>query len=259
MMGQRQWMLIVSALLYSSFLLGCSSGEKRKELTKTERARLLVEVANGAIAENDPTGALQSLARAEQEDDSLPELYHSRALAYHQKKDMPQALVAAQKAVKLKSDYSEANNTLGKLLMDVGKVEDAQVYLKRAASDALFRESYKAWTNLGILKYRAGDYLESEVFLKRAIQDSPVLSCIAHYYQGHIEMKNARLSEAIKEYDQATRKSCANFADAHLALGIAYQKNKQYDRARKAFVEIQQRYPNTDLASQALDHLKYLP
>jgi TolA-binding protein len=95
--------------------------------------------------------------------------------------------------------------------------------------------------------------------LDHAVLDAPGRSCIAHYYLGHIRLKEARISDAIKEYDDSTKKLCVKFKDGMLALGLAYQKNKQYQSARKTFLEIQKRYPNTQLAEQAMDHLKYLP
>ena len=239
---------------------GCATpAPETKKLTKTERARLLVEIANGALVEGDPTGALQSLSSAEQEDGRLPELHHSKALAYFQKHDLPQALLAARRAVELKPDYSEANNTLGKLLFEAGKYTEAVPYLKAAANDALNRETFKAWTNLGILKYRLEEYAEAEGFLKHAVQDAPLRACIAFNFLGHIKLKEKNLDEAIHNYEQATRKLCAGYGDAQLSLAQAYEQNKQYQFARKAYLEVQKQYPNTKLAEQAVDHLRYLP
>jgi TolA-binding protein len=95
--------------------------------------------------------------------------------------------------------------------------------------------------------------------LNRAVLDAPNQACIALYYRGHIKLREAKFDEAIHDYDQATRKTCAKFGEAHLALGIAYEKNRQFELARKTFLEIQKRYPNTKLAEQALDQLRYLP
>jgi Tfp pilus assembly protein PilF len=220
---------------------------------------MLVEVANGALVEGDPTGALQNLARAELEDSTLPELYHTRALAYHSKHDLKAAIEAASQAVKLKPDYSDANNTLGKILIDVGRYETAIPYLEAASHDPLNRQAYKAWTNLGIVKYRQGDYSKSEAYLNKAIENASNLACVAYYYRGHIRMRQARIVDAIKDYDIATRKLCTGFGDADLALGVAYQRSQQYLKARKTFLEIQKRYPNTKIAEQALNQLKDLP
>jgi len=220
---------------------------------------MLIEIANGSLLEGDPTGALQTLAEAERDDPSLPELYHSRALAFFGKHDLSSAIKAARHSVSLKSNYSDANNTLGKLLIDDGKLNEAEGPLLVAANDPLYRDSYKAWTSLGVLKFRQNDFSQAEIYLNHAIQDAPAQSCIAYYFRGQVELKNNHIEQAIKDYNQATKKTCARLSEAHLALGLAYQQNRQYDLARKTFLDVEKRFPNTQYAEKAMDHLRYLP
>lgn len=242
--------------------MGCASTPdpvKAKELSHTERARMFIEIANGALVEGDPTGALQSLASAEQEDSHLPDLYHSKALAYYGKKMLPEALAAAKRSIEIKPNYSDAHNTYGRLLSESGRMPEAIAQLKIAGADPLYRDSYKAWTNLGLIKYRQGDQSEAETFLSRAIQDSPMKSCVAYQYLGHVKLSQRRFDEAIRNYEMATHKFCAGFGDAQLSLGQAYEQNNQPQLARQTFVEIQKRFPNTKLSEQALVHLRSLP
>ncbi len=253
----RGW--IVFLVLGSLVMQGCVSGRKKIELTRAERARMLVEVANGALLEGDPTGALQSLSEAEKVDDSLPELHHSYALAYLRKHELKRAIECAKKAVALNPEYPEANNTLGKLLMEDGKLLEARAPLQRAAKNAMSREAYKAWTNLGIIHYQLGDLAESEKMMDRAIDEAPAFACVAYFYRGQIKQRNNSLNSAILDYDHATRKVCASFGDAYLALGTAYEQNRQYELARKAFLEVEKRFPNTKVAQQAMDRVRFLP
>lgn len=241
-------------------LTGCASPTpEKKEITPREKARLLTEVANGALLEGDPTGALQNLAIAEKTDASLPELYHTRALAFYMKHDLGEALRNARKAVALKPEYLEANNTLGKILVDLGRYQEAIGPLEIAAYSPVYRDAYKAFTNLGIAKDKQGNISEAEIYYSRAIQESPGLACQAYYLRGNIELKTSRTREAISDYDRSTKKLCAYFGEGRLALGIAYEKNKQFQLARKTFLEIQKLYPHTQLADQALGRLKGLP
>ena len=101
--------------------------------------------------------------------------------------------------------------------------------------------------------------MHAETDLNHAIQDAPTQACIAYYYRGNIRLKKSQMNEAISDYAQATKKLCARFEEAHLALGLAYQQNQQYDLARKTFLEIEKRYPNTQIAERAIDQLRYLP
>jgi len=237
----------------------CATTPTVKPLSHEERARFLVEIAGGSLDEGDPTGALQSLAQAEVENPTMPEIFHTRALAFNAKHDLPLAIQAAKRAVELKPDYSDANNTLGKLLMDDGQTSAAIKYLTLAASDILYRDAYKAQTNLGILNYRQGRFNKSLEYLNRAILSSPVLACVAYYYRGNLDLRDSNFKDAVRDYAKATQQVCANFQLAHLALGIALEESRQFDRARKTFLEIQKRFPNTRVADQAFEHLRKLP
>lgn len=247
------------ALLALSLALGCATGQSSKTLSDTERARMMVDIANGALKEGDATGALQHLVSAEKLDENLPELHHSKAVAFFMKQDRKTAILEARKALDLKPDYVDAQNTLGKLLLDEGNFAEAEKPLLSAANNPLYREAYKAQTNLGILYYRQGKDVESAAYLEKAIQEAPLASCIAYYYRGHLNLKSGRFNGAVDDYRNATKKACAGFADAHLALGIAYERNKQYNEARKVFLDIKMNFPNTKVAQQAMGRLKYLP
>ena len=256
----RNGIQIVLLVFCALGLWSCASFiSKEKEMTLDERGRLYVEVANGAIVEGDAIGALENLAKAERLAPNLPELHHSRALAYSMKKENDKALAAARKAVLLKPDYSQANNTLGKFLIDIGQYAEAEAPLLQASKDNFNREAFKADTNLGILYYRTAKYSSALQHLDKAIEEAPGATCIAYYYRGHLELKDVHLRNAIQEYEKATQKFCGGFADAHFALGVAYERSRNYDRARKIFLDIRQNFPNTKVAEQAIDRLKSLP
>jgi type IV pilus assembly protein PilF len=247
-------------LLSASILSACAtSSDGKRDLTRTQRAEMLIEIANGALNEGDPTGALEHLMRAEREDPNLADLHHSKALAFFAKHDLPTAILEARKAVALKPGYSDANNTLGKLLMDQGKNAEAATFLSRAATDPLNRDAYKALTSLGIMSYRRGDYDKSEGYLSRAIEAAPTQACVAYYYRGHLQLRESHFDEAVRDYDQAGKRMCGGFADAQLAIGIAYERNQQFELARKKFLEVQNRYPKSKIADQAMTHLRTLP
>ena len=145
------------------------------------------------------------------------------------------------------------------MLLDSGNYHDAEAPLLKAASDPSYADAYKPHSNLGILFYRRGQFVPAQKYLNQAVAEAPARACIAHYYLGHIQLKQGKFSEATRSYDRATQNFCTNFADAHLALGIAYERNKQYDLARKKFLDIKINFPNSQIAEQAMDRLTYLP
>ena len=254
----RTLALVVSSVL--ALILGaCATAPEKKEVTPVDKAILYIQAANAALKDGDPTGALQYLKLAEEQAPQLPEIYQFRAVAFHSKHDLPAALREIKRAIALRPESVEINNTYGKLLIDSGDYRTAEAPLLKAASDPTYRDAYKAYTNLGILHYRLDEMGKATEYFDHAIQESPLSSCIAYYYKGHIELKQGHFKAATQDYDHATQKFCAGFADAHLALGIAYERNKQYDLARKTFLDVKQNFPNSKVAEQAMDRLTYLP
>ena len=230
------------------------------ERSENDKIIMRLRVANGALREGDPSGALRELLVVEKMGGGkFPELHHTRALCYFVKKDLEKAIISAEKAVKLSPNYSDANNTLGKLYVDTGKHKQAELFLKRAADDPLYSSAYKPFTNLGISYYRQNKFKEALFNFDKAIDASPHLACVAYYYKGHLYLKSNENIKAINAYTLATRRYCSNFADAHYALGLAFARNKQYDEARKKFLSIQQLYPNMDISMKAMDQLRGLP
>lgn len=239
----------------------CASGGKSGSRA-SDKARIYLEAAAAAKVEGDLTGALQYLNEAEQLDDTLPEMHHLKAIVLNQKRERALAIQSVRKALELRPKYSDAMNTLGRLLMDEGKaaeVNEAEKWLKTAASDLLYRDAWKPKTNLGIIHYRRGDDVKALESLNKAVESSPVHACVAHYYIGHIRLKSGSFLEAARSYDRATQKFCAGFADAHLAEGVALERGREYDKARRKFLEVTRAFPNTAIADQAMNRLKGLP
>ncbi len=250
----------LTPLLVGGLLASCAGAEvSKKEYTASEKAIMLLKIANGALLEGDPTGALENAIAAERFDSSLAEIYHTKSLAFFAKRDLESAIHEVQHALELRPQFSEASNTLGKLLVDAGRWQAAVAPLTLAAKDPLFRDAYKAYTNLGILKFKQRQFMEAETYFNQAINASSQRSCVARYYRGQLAAQDSRMREAISDFLKATQKNCSKFADAHLALGQSYQKTKQYDLARKTFLEMQSLYPNSTWAEQALNDLKLLP
>jgi type IV pilus assembly protein PilF len=240
-------------------LTACSSGPQLKKASPEERAALYVNAAYTALNSGDPMIALEDLAQAQTLNPKMPEIYHTRALVYVVRENIPGAIEETQKALELKPDYSAANTTLGKLYLDEGRFSEAIIYLERATKDPLYQDVAKPLTNLGILYYRTMKYEKSRKYLDQAIASEPKSACVAYYYRGHLHLQKGEYSQAVQDYREATRRFCTDFAEAHLALGIAYERSKQYKQARKVYLDIQDRFSQTAVADQAKGHLSSLP
>jgi len=263
LLASRNRSRILSLAIF--LLVGCASSGGQRPLDGTplksprERAQLLIEAANGSLMEGDPIGSLQFLARAEELDPKYPPIFHAKALAYAYRKDFSSALREMKRSVDLDPENPYALNTYGKFLLDAGRLEEAEGPLVKAGDNPVFRESFKANTNLGILYYRKNDFDRADARFQRAINDDPVNSCIAYYYRGHLFVRKTQIPEATKFYERATQKQCAAFADAHLAVGMMFERGGKTDEARKKYLEIRQNFPDSKASESAMERLKKIP
>ena len=68
-----------------------------------------------------------------------------------------------------------------------------------------------------------------------------------------------KLTDAQRNYERASSKVCANFAEAHYAYGMSLERTKKYDQARRKYLELQTVFPDSPVAEQAMLRLKQLP
>lgn len=247
----------------SILLLGLSacatSGEKKQKVSDEELSGLYVELALASIQEGDPISALKSLEEAERLDSKSAKVAYTRSIAFLARKDNDKALHFAKLAHDRDPKNSEYMNTLGKLYFDAGRFQEAEPLLLQASQDPLYRGAFKSLTVLGMLNLKKGDESKALVFFDKAIDESASGACVAYYYRGNIRMNRAQFEGAVRDYEKAIRGVCANFPEAHFAIGVAYSRSAKYDLARKKFLEVKELYPDTALANQAIERLRYLP
>jgi Flp pilus assembly protein TadD len=245
------------AFILAVAMTGCATPPKK--VTKDDRLRMILNLANASLGEGNPVEALRVLGEIELEAPEYPEIHHSKALAYYQQRDISRALESAKRAVQLYPNYIEANTTLGKIYLDQGRLKEAEAPLLKAAQESLNPQPHKANSLLGMVYYRQEMFAEASMRFTKAIEQSPDDSCVARYYMGHLSLRTLKYADAIKNYSSATKGVCGGFAEAHFALGVAYTQSGQYALARKKFVEIKQLFPDTQVAMQAVVRLRDLP
>jgi Tfp pilus assembly protein PilF len=239
----------------------CATQPETRPSKQENHVAAVLDAGVAALGAGDLTGALSYVLEAEKIVSERSDIEHLKALIYAARGERDTAIEYARRAVMLDPKSSMASNTYGKLLIDDDRGKEGAPYLRQAAHDPLNREAYKAWTSLGIYEYHQADFARASDDLDHAIEASPMNACIAYYYRGHIHLSQGELKDAIRDYDSSTRKFCADFADGHLALGIACERDKQYDRARRVFLETREQFKdgNPTVAEQATNHLKTLP
>lgn len=254
----RNWSIFAFALMMAT---GCASTDPnaQRQISKKDRISMLVSIAAANIAENDTTSALQTLGQIRDFDENNSEEWYLYALAYLQKNEIKLATESARRSVKLDPKFSAAKNTLGKILLDQGKYQESEKYLLESASDLLFRESYLPKTNLGILYYKQGLLKKSDTWLTKAIADGGPLECMAYFYRGKVKSDLNDLVSAERDFARSARGSCSGLADAHVAIGKTFIREKKYDQARAKFIEIQRLFPSSEVSDEATQYLREIP
>lgn len=238
-------------------MTGCASSPGT--LSKQERVERLLDIAGAAISENDMVSAFETLNQVQSLDASQPREYYLYALAYLNKNEVAKAESSARKALDIDPDYSAAKNTLGKILLDQGRLTEAEPLLKSAANDLLYRDSYLPKTNLGLLYFRKMDLKNSELWLQRAIADNGPTTCLAHFHLGKLQLEQKSLDKALRSFNQASKGPCGGLTEAHFAVGQTLLRQKKFDLARAKFVEIQRLFPGGEASEQAAEAIRGIP
>ncbi|GMA98600.1 hypothetical protein PIPA1_14000 [Pelosinus sp. IPA-1] len=145
--------------------------------------------------------------------------------------DALQAIDFFRQAILLKSDYAEAYNAIGALLINMNHLSQAEYYLHRAIE---FKDNYhEAFYNLGTLFNKIGLLYEAEICLHEAINLDPNFP-EAHFRLGMVFKQMERLEKAETHLCKAVELR-PNFKEADFALGILYLLRGEYEKGWKRY------------------------
>ncbi len=148
----------------------------------------------------------------------LPELMHVKlALAYNQAGNLPAAERHYRDALGLASDYPEAHQNLGTLLLRSGRMEEAETHFKAAIQ-----------------------------FMPRLAE--------SHNCLGVIRLRQNRRAEALACFSKAVECDGKDW-QARLNLGLTLLADDQREAAHEQFAEVLRLHPTCETARKGLDEL----
>jgi Flp pilus assembly protein TadD len=163
--------------------------------------------------------------------DMNAELCFTQGVALAHEGDALQALEFFHQAISLKSDYAEAYNGIGALLININNLNEAEFYLQRALE--LKADYPEALFNLGTLFSRTSFLEEAEICLRETISHEPGFP-EAHFRLGMVLKQMERLDEAEKHLELASRLR-SDFKEAEFALGVLYLLQGQYEKGWRGY------------------------
>lgn len=140
----------------------------------------------------------------------------------------------ARLALRAKSDYREATNTLGVILIHEKRFADAIAVLKPLTEDILYQTPENAWGNLGWAQLEAGQIDAAVESLRRSIAAQP-LFCVGLYRLGlayERRHEDTAASETLTRALETPAPGCNGLQDAYAARARVELRLGNADSAR---------------------------
>lgn len=166
------------------------------------------------LDENKLDGALKAFQDAIKQDPKNPLPYYYTGVAYHLKGQPQAALAPLGRALNLAPGMTQAILMIGMVFEDLGRFDKA-------------REAYQA----------VAGSKEDSPLVKEAQERLQKLTITEHYKKAGRLFKEKKYEEAIKEL-QTVLSAEPDYADAHFAAGLSYQRLGKLDEAIEAFKRV---------------------
>jgi Tfp pilus assembly protein PilF len=230
------------ALLGAALFSGCagSTGEGAKDPDRMSDSEY--DVARDLwLRRNSPREALDHALKAVELNEENADAAHLVALIYmdfcSRNTDecrLAEAEKHARLALKAKSDYREATNTLGVILIHEKRYAEAIKVLKPLTEDILYQTPENAWGNLGWAQLESGATDAAVDSLRRSIAAQP-LFCVGIYRLGlayERRKEDATAAETLTRALETPAPGCNGLQDAYAARARVELRLGNADSAR---------------------------
>jgi type IV pilus assembly protein PilF len=231
-----------SSLLLLVTLGGCSPSSGPGAQDPTRQSEAEYDIARDLWLRRGKTReALERALKATELDPENTEATHLVALLYLDfcsrgpaECKLPEAERFARKAVELKPDFREAQNTLAVALIHGKKADEAVRLLKPLTEDILYQTPENAWGNLGWAYLELGRYDPAVDALRRSIAAQP-LFCVGNYRLGLAYERKGEVQQARESFTRALETEapgCTQLQEAWAGRARTLVRDGQADAAR---------------------------
>ncbi len=245
---------LVLLILTLSIGLAACTGSPSGKLAQDAKSHYLLGAS--ALAENNPTQALQEFLLAEKADRRNADIQAGLAQAYMSKRAYDLAEKHLLRAIDLSHGDPRHYQNLGALYVTVERYDEAIAAFRKAADNLLFATPERAWDGIGFAQYLKQDYAAAE----RAYRKSLELN--SRYAQGYFRLGELfyaqnRTAEAVDAFSRAVELEPRS-ANSHYWLGLAAMKTNNDTLAQKSFSVVIKQAPDSEQARLARNYLKLL-
>lgn len=216
MIGPRGSLIVHLSIL--TLLFGCAGNQ---EIVK-KKAKAKEQLGMAYVQEGDLEGGLKQLLEAAETNSENAALQHKIAFVYSKLGELDVSIRHFNKALELRPNFPVAQNNLGQVYLRLEQWDSAMELFRKTANNVLYRTRHIAYTNIGYIHHRRGEYGKAIESYKKALgfsrTHSPAYDNMGLAY------------EMLEEYELAIesyRKAIENtpeIALSHLRLARLYLK-----------------------------------
>jgi type IV pilus assembly protein PilF len=238
--------VFTSTFLALSLLVGCSSGPSKKD-----RAILHLNMGTSLLNNGNSRAALRELRQAEKYDSDNAIVQNNLGLAYYMLEETVLAEKHIRKAIEISDEYTDAHNNLSRVLIDLGRFEDAQKHAKTVIKDLTYSSPEKGWINLGLSYFFQKKYKQSLVPFQKALKYDEK-NCFAQTMMGRSYFELEQFQEAARVLDWGSKYCTESGTDEPLYYaGLAYYKAGEKEKALARMDDLLRLHPHGKYAAQA--------
>ncbi|PWU20224.1 MAG: hypothetical protein C5B49_04580 [Bdellovibrio sp.] len=242
--------LLIPAAI-SSFLVCCLISCASLTSGDPEKAKLLLRLGTSQIEKGDYPLALKSLLESESLDPTNEITQNNLGLVYFFRERFDLAEEHMRRALKLKSDYTDAKNNLARILIEGGQPKEAIRLLKEVMNDLTYDRPGKATLNMGLAFFKLKKFAEARTYFIKTLQLGRD-NCLAHNYLGRSYFETEDFRRASEALDVAVG-FCKGlqFDEPHYYSALAYYELGDPVRAEARLEEVIKMYTNGRYSDQA--------
>jgi type IV pilus assembly protein PilF len=236
-------------LIVVTLLVGCVTNQgatsSRGESVQRERARTHTELGAGYYAQNQMAVALDEFTEAIKIDPGYALAYNGLGLVYGTLREDAKADESFKKSISLEPGNSESHNNYGSFLCSRNRIDESIVQFLEAVKNPLYTTPGLAYMNAGFCSLRKQDAKNAEVYLRKALQEQPLLNQAA-YQLSLIYFNNKQYKLAQTTLQNALVNQPGPEV---LWLGIRLERLLGNKNAESSYaLELRRRYPDSEQA-----------
>ncbi len=246
-------LFVLCSLFFVLFFSACATTESPKDPQKAEAFTKLgyAYLKNGQLNE-----AFIEFQKSIESNPSNKEALYYLGLISTKFNKYDDAISYYNRAISVDPRYSDAKNSLGVAYAELGKWDEAIKQFKDALSNPIYRTPAQAYSNIGYVYYKKGEYSKAEESLEEALLRNPVL-IRAFYVLGLVYVEVHDNEAAIEAFGKAIG-IMPDYFDAHWELAKAYHRSGESDKALEHFKVVAERDVNLERIKEALEYIEHL-